>query len=644
MYTYSSSDYSFPAETNKNKTKRKNLSNPKIFTKIEPKKKSLELKGEKIKEEKNYNLFQSSNGKAETIIKEYMNESEKPPFKIIRNYPRTGSYEKRQKFVISKNNNFRNFEDDENFGKDEDYGYQYYKVCRKFTGHSQNFGEYQGFYDNGNNRENDNFGKNKNYKNCKEYNRYGGNEDNEYYKTYDDNDNHQNYKYIKTVTKYNNDGNYGKLRDNNNYGKNYEYYEEIKKSEHPRNKEDYEYDKDLEEYKEFLEWKKLKEAKGSGKYKNYEYYKEYKKYEDQGDIGNYEDFQKFRKFKDSQKTGNFENYKEFKSYGEKGNYDYDDIEINKNINNNDNYKDFEKCNNYEYYKEYQENYEDNGKIKKLKKSKHSRNNQSYEIQKFNTYQNNKNYEDSGNSNGYYKNFKIKRQLLKKPNNVNINQPKIIKRTNDIDNLEINQEIKEEEEDNFQEVQKIESIVDNFQYKETKNLKDPKLKVLVVHKRMSSPTKQVKYIVNTGRNLNHNKSTRTYLQNKKINEENDGKSQNKNKKELTLNKSCRYIQPSRNKEVLIDPQKSCDYIHNNSEIFEETIENYETKKNNNNRNGYGVKKGGNLIKTKKIKKIIIPYGEKILEDKAYQTTEVYPEDKIHKKKYFYKKNIYERKNK
>ena len=39
MYTYSSSDYSFPAETNKNKTKRKNLSNPKIFTKIEPKKK-----------------------------------------------------------------------------------------------------------------------------------------------------------------------------------------------------------------------------------------------------------------------------------------------------------------------------------------------------------------------------------------------------------------------------------------------------------------------------------------------------------------------------------------------------------------------------------------------------------------------------
>ena len=642
MYSYYTKDYSFPSENNQYKTKGKNLSNPKLISKNKYLKKSPGLEGEKIKEKKNYNLLQSINGKAETIINEYKDESEEPPFKIVRN-TRTESYEKIPDYGNYKNFNFGNNKDDEIYGNDDDYDYKYYKVCRKYNGlgHSQDFEECQSNNDNENCQKYDDFRKYKNYRCNNEFNRYEdirdnrGIRDNEYYMDYDDNKNQKNYKVIKKVTKYNDDRIYGNLGKNDNYGKDYEYYEEIKKSKYPRNQVDYEYYKDLEDYKEFLEWKKLKEAK-AGKNKNYEYYKEYKKYENPVNIGNYEDFEKFRKFQNSQKPGNYGYYKEYKTYTDSG------IEKYENFNDK-NYKDFQKCNNNAYSRECkkyedQENYEDKGNFR-IKKTI---NYQNYEIPKYNTYKNNKkSYEDLDNNDGYYKKYTIKRQILKEPNNAIRNQPKINKKGNNIENIEISQETKEE--DTIDEVKKIESIVDNFKYKETKDIKDPKSKVLVIHKRMCSPTKQVKYIVNSGRKLRNNNSTKNCLRKKNFNEENDSNSffKNKKEKESILNKSYRYTQPARRIEIFRGSQKSCDFIPDNREVIEEIVENYETKNNNiYNKNDIRNKKLDKeyVIKSRKIKKKFTPYIDDIFEDKRYQTTEVYPEERIVKKKYFVTKKV------
>ena len=278
------------------------------------------------------------------------------------------------------------------------------------------------------------------------------------------------------------------------------------------------------------------------------------------------------------------------------------------------------------------------------------------------------------------------------------QPKI--KTRNYESYQVDNETNEE--NTFNDLKRVESVVDNFKYKETKCVRNPKLKALVVHKRMCSPTKQVKYIYNSERVLKNNKSTKSYRK-KNSNEENgdnnpkgSSKLQSKTKSSLSTNKSFTHITPKTNNEIFKRVETNYSIPQSQREVYEETVENYMTKNssnnnsktikkknndlnnnysynkitsinkssydvnnnydnydynNNANNSSYNISKRNNyskynyksgletksnlsqvvneneeyIIKTRKTKRKVTPYGEDIVEDKTFQTVEVYPKN-------------------
>ena len=306
-----------------------------------------------------------------------------------------------------------------------------------------------------------------------------------------------------------------------------------------------------------------------------------------------------------------------------------------------------------------------------------------------------------------KNQSFKKDIIITSKTTTKAQPK--SKTRNYESYQVDNETNEE--NTFGNVKKVESVVDNFKYKETKCVRNPKLKALVVHKRMCSPTKQVKYIFNSGRILKNNKSTKSYHKKNSSEEiednnpEGSSKLQAKTKSSLLTNKSSTYLIPKINNEIFKKVETNYSIPQTQREVYEETVENYMTKNSSNNNtktidkknkdlnnnysynkittinkssydinnnydnydynnkfnnSSYNISKKNNyskynyksgietktnlsqvvneneeyIIKTRKTKRKVTPYGEDILEDKTFQTVEVYPK---FSKGTFYKNN-------
>jgi hypothetical protein len=296
-----------------------------------------------------------------------------------------------------------------------------------------------------------------------------------------------------------------------------------------------------------------------------------------------------------------------------------------------------------------------------------------------------------------KNQSFKKDTIKTSKTTMKSQPKI--KTRNYESYQVDNETNEE--NTYNDLKRVESVVDNFKYKETKCVRNPKLKALVVHKRMCSPTKQVKYIYNSGRVLKNNKSSKSYRK-KNSNEENgdsnpkgNSKLQTQTKSSLLSNKSYTHLMPKTNNEIFKKVETNYSIPQTQREVYEERIENYMTKNssnnnsntvdkknndlnnysynkitsinkssydinnnydnydynNNVNNSSYNISKKNNyskynyksgletksnlsqvvkeneeyFIKTRKTKRKLAPYGEDIVEDKTFQTMEVYPKN-------------------
>ena len=122
-YSPNESPFGNPPETSQCSTDINNASNPRIISKTKIVTTKSYLDGEKIKERRNYNLYQSGHGRTEkNITNEYYEENEKNPFEIVRNKPQNEEnyevYENYEKF--GKNDNCGNY----------DYNYDDYENCQ----------------------------------------------------------------------------------------------------------------------------------------------------------------------------------------------------------------------------------------------------------------------------------------------------------------------------------------------------------------------------------------------------------------------------------------------------------------------------------------------------------------------------------
>ena len=197
----------------------------------------------------------------------------------------------------------------------------------------------------------------------------------------------------------------------------------------------------------------------------------------------------------------------------------------------------------------------------------------------------------------YNNYSFRKEVTKSTTPVMRNKSK--DKSENYESYQINRETKDV--DTYNEVKRLESEVDNFKYKETKEIRNPRFKSLVVHKRLCTPTKQVKYTYNSGANVRTNRSTDTF-QRRNINRDYDyspNKVTQKVSRSLTRNKSYRQLMPKNNKEIFkrietsyVAPQTTTQT--KKKEVIEETIEDYKTnndknknyntyRSNNNNRN-------------------------------------------------------------
>jgi hypothetical protein len=244
----------------------------------------------------------------------------------------------------------------------------------------------------------------------------------------------------------------------------------------------------------------------------------------------------------------------------------------------------------------------------------------------------------GNSNGVIKNTSVKREVIHMPTQV-YTSPPTIRRYGDYESYQVDTETKDE--DIINEVKRVESIVDNYNYKETKHIHDPRLKALVIHRRKCSPTKSVKYLYNQERNLRNNKSSKCYEKRREperlpvqLPYQHMQLSYYKNK-----NKSCKILPPSTHKEVFKKVEKSYVLPPKQKQVVEKTVINYNDEDENE------VAEEGcqthfaddqYIVKTKKVTKNT----ENIVEDQNYNTVVAAPQEKIYTTKYVFKKNIYE----
>lgn len=160
MYSYYSPNYSpnrTPEDIDYIDSRRKNFSNPKFETKTKVITHRTYLDGEKIKEKRNYNLYQSGHGKTESIVKEYREEADDQPYEVVRNQPDTDYYEKYEEYKNCKNNDAYGYCSD----------YDKYGNCGSYEEYrsSGNCGDL-GKCDNYENYESYNIKTCKNYKNC----------------------------------------------------------------------------------------------------------------------------------------------------------------------------------------------------------------------------------------------------------------------------------------------------------------------------------------------------------------------------------------------------------------------------------------------------------------------------------------------
>ena len=303
------------------------------------------------------------------------------------------------------------------------------------------------------------------------------------------------------------------------------------------------------------------------------------------------------------------------------------------------------CRRYKHYKKCRKsskNYGDCGNYEDYTYVKNYNNcglGQNYEYHKYDDYENFSNCEKLGNSNGVIKNTSVKREVIHMPTQV-YTSPPIIRRYGDYESYQVDTETKDE--DVINEVKKIESIVDNYNYKETKHIHDPRLKALVIHRRKCSPTKSVKYLYNQERNLRNNKSSKCYEKRREPERlpvqppyQHMQLSYYKNK-----NKSCKILPPSTHREVIKKVEKSYVLPPKQKQVVEKTVINYNDEDENE------VAEDGcqthfvddeYVVKTKKVTKNT----ENIVEDNQnYNTVVTAPQEKIYTTKYVFKKNIYE----
>jgi hypothetical protein len=192
--------------------------------------------------------------------------------------------------------------------------------------------------------------------------------------------------------------------------------------------------------------------------------------------------------------------------------------------------------------------------------------------------------DKRNSDNVYKNYSYKKEVIQNSIPDVRNQFQNKQRDN-YENYQIDTETRDVE--TYNDVKKEESIVDNFKYKETKYIRNPRFKSLVVHKRKCTPTKQVKYFYNSGTNLRTNRSTKN-LQRGNL-PRNYDYSPNKivqhNSRSFTRNYSYDNTVPNNSKEIFKKIETRCIVPQTNKkEVIEETIENYKTNSEEN-RNNY-----------------------------------------------------------
>ena len=379
-----------------------------------------------------------------------------------------------------------------------------------------------------------------------------------------------------------------------------ERYEEIEKIEDCNNYDNYQDCGNYDDYgncKEYIKYSDCRDYDNSyGNCKRFETYDSYNDcYRNCRDLKSLGRCKKLICFEVDDCDGE---YKKCRDCGNSKNYNYEYIEKRKNYNNYGNPK----------------NYQDNRIYK--------------------NYENYRNYVDYGNRDGNYKYTTVKREVIHKPTQVIRSQPKI-KKYKDYESYQVDTETRDEDE--FNEVKKIESLVDNYKYKETKEIYDPRMKSLVIHKRKCSPTTQVKYLVNSGRNVRNNKSSKMYENRRPINPPQPQPSLS-----FCNNRSTKYVIPN-TKKVYKEVKKSYVLPPIKKEVIEETIGNYELTDDKNN---YEVAEDGSqthypneqyIVKTKNVTKT---ENENIVEDDNCNIMEVNPEEKVYTTKYIIKKNIYE----
>lgn len=390
----------------------------------------------------------------------------------------------------------------------------------------------------------------------------------------------------------------------------------------------------------------------------YEKYEEYKNCKNNDAYGYCSDNDKYRNSGSYEECISSGNYGDLGNYGNYQNYESYNIKTCKNYKNCGGCKKKCKksccssycspnchCRRYKHYKKCRKsskNYGDCGNYEDYTYVKNYNNcglGQNYEYHKYDDYENFSNCEKLGNSNGVIKNTSVKREVIHMPTQV-YTSPPIIRRYGDYESYQVDTETKDE--DVINEVKKIESIVDNYNYKETKHIHDPRLKALVIHRRKCSPTKSVKYLYNQERNLRNNKDSKFYEKRREPERlpvqppyQHMQLSYYKNK-----NKSCKILPPSTHREVIKKVEKSYVLPPKQKQVVEKTVINYNDEDENE------VAEDGcqthfvddeYVVKTKKVTKNT----ENIVEDNQnYNTVVTAPQEKIYTTKYVFKKNIYE----
>lgn len=247
--------------------------------------------------------------------------------------------------------------------------------------------------------------------------------------------------------------------------------------------------------------------------------------------------------------------------------------------------------------------------------------ENYEYCKYDDYVDYNNCEKLGNSNGVIKNTSVKREVIHMPTKVYTSYPKI-RRYGDYESYQIDTETKDE--DVINEVKRVESVVDNYNYKETKHIHDPSLKALVIHRRKCGPTRQVKYLYNQERNLRNNKSSNCYEKRR------EPPVQPYHHMQLSYlknkNQSCKILPPTTHKEVFKKVEKNYVLPPEDEEENEVAEEGCQTH----------FADDQYIVKTKKVTKNT----ENVVDDQNYDTVVTTPEEKIYTTKYVFKKNIYE----